>query len=124
MRCTWRVAPALALLATVALAAQEWQPPRTPDGQPDIQGFWDTDQYARDIETELRNPLAVRIQRQAIHATLDGGVHVQADARRRQGVRTDGTGVCRGRACAPGFSRKRSSSAFESARAEVRSSWQ
>ena len=66
MRFTFRVTPALAILASVVLGAQEWQPPRTPDGQPDIQGFWDTDQYARDIETGLRDPLAVKIQRQAI----------------------------------------------------------
>ena len=39
MRCMFRVASTLALLTSVVAAAQEWQPPRTPYGQPDIEGF-------------------------------------------------------------------------------------
>ena len=31
---------AAAVLALGAEAAQEWTPPRTPDGQPDLQGIW------------------------------------------------------------------------------------
>ena len=28
------------LLLSAPLASQTWQPPRTPDGQPDMQGYW------------------------------------------------------------------------------------
>ena len=38
------MAPGLVLLASLNiaanLAAQNWSPPRTPDGQPDLQGIW------------------------------------------------------------------------------------
>lgn len=32
----------LLVLLSVPLTGQTWQPPRTPDGQPDMQGFWRT----------------------------------------------------------------------------------
>ena len=34
------VAVAIAMLLPVSVAAQGWAPPRTPDGQPDLQGVW------------------------------------------------------------------------------------
>ena len=47
-------------------AAKTWNPPRTPDGQPDIQGFWDTQEYVGSVETGLRNPVSAKIQGQNI----------------------------------------------------------
>jgi hypothetical protein len=46
-----------ALLATVAISAQQakkYTPPRTPDGQPDLQGFWTNSTY-----TPLQRPKGV-----------------------------------------------------------------
>src|SRR5688500_2354809 len=48
---------ASALLATVAISAQRaktYAPPRTPDGQPDLQGFWTNSTY-----TPLQRPKGV-----------------------------------------------------------------
>ena len=43
-------------------AATAWEPARTPDGQPDLQGFWGTDEYAGSLETGFRDPVTVKIQ--------------------------------------------------------------
>jgi len=69
--------PVLAIVAGVALVSlaqgsataqaplttvKAWEPARTPDGQPDIQGFWGTDEYAGSLETGFRDPVTVKIQ--------------------------------------------------------------
>ena len=43
-------------------AAKAWELLRTPDGQPDIQGYWGTDEYAGSLETGFRDPVTVKIQ--------------------------------------------------------------
>lgn len=66
----------LAILAGMALAfltsesvigqaprtGKMWEPPRTPDGQPDIQGEWETDAYVPDLETGIDDEATAQIQ--------------------------------------------------------------
>lgn len=52
------------VLLTVAASAQTPAIPRTPDGQPDIQGFWATDAYAADMETGLPDDETATLQAQ------------------------------------------------------------
>src|SRR5258708_7699532 len=39
-------------------AAQTWSLPRTPDGQPDIQGMWNPGDWGRPLETPAPEPKA------------------------------------------------------------------
>jgi hypothetical protein len=39
-------------------ASQTWQPPRTPDGQPDMQGIWRNDRFTAAVNLEGNHPLA------------------------------------------------------------------
>ena len=62
-------AVALSVIASVSAVAQgprtaakAWDPPRTPDGQPDIQGFWETPAYAPDLETGIDDEETSAIQ--------------------------------------------------------------
>ena len=69
---------ALVLLAPALVLAQSWTPPRTPDGQPNLQGFWSnvsitpmerpaalagkeyyTDQELAEVEKQAQNPRSV-----------------------------------------------------------------
>jgi len=60
---------ALILVTSVSVSGQgpratatAWEPSRTPDGQPNIQGFWGTDEYAGSLETGFRDPVTVKLQ--------------------------------------------------------------
>jgi hypothetical protein len=83
-------------------AAKAWDPPRTPDGQPDIQGFWNEADGGADpvnVETGFQTASSLRIQQNLTDAQLaarkafssiidppDGKVPYQpwAEARRQQ----------------------------------------
>ena len=61
------IGSALAISVGVTLSSQEWQPPRTPDGQPDISGIiWttgpDDTRYTGDLETGVADPVGRKIQ--------------------------------------------------------------
>ena len=61
------IGSALAMSIGVTLSSQEWQPPRTPDGQPDISGIvWTTGPdevaYTGDLETGVADPVGRKIQ--------------------------------------------------------------
>ena len=50
---------------TAAAAAKPWQPPRTPDGQPDIQGYWTEEAggpEAVNVETGFQTADSLRVQ--------------------------------------------------------------
>jgi hypothetical protein len=47
---------------TPPTSGRSWDPPRTTDGQPDIQGHWDTDDYASNVETRLQDAVSLKIQ--------------------------------------------------------------
>jgi len=54
-------------------AATAWDPPRTPDGQPDIQGFWGEEAGGADpvnVETGLQTADSLRIQQRLTDAQL------------------------------------------------------
>ena len=115
---TWRIGSALAVLVAAALvvvvrplAGQEsaggWSPPRTADGQPDIQGFWTEEAggpEAVNIETALQTADSLRVQgwteerlkaRKPISSIVDppdGKIPYQpwAEARRQQILRRYG----------------------------------
>jgi len=58
---------------TRAGAGKAWDPPRTPDGQPDIQGFWTEEDGGADpvnVETGLQTADSVRIQQGLTAAQL------------------------------------------------------
>jgi hypothetical protein len=96
------VAPGSAASQAPVAAAKTWDPPRTPDGQPDIQGFWDEapgGANAVNVETGLQTAASVAIQqgltaaqlaaRKAVSAIVDppnGRIPYQpwAEARRQQ----------------------------------------
>ena len=61
------IGSALAIFAGANLLSQEWQPKRTPDGQPDISGIiWTTGPdevaYTGDLETGVADPVGRKIQ--------------------------------------------------------------
>ena len=77
MRNKTRFSSAIAIVAAIALsviasvsavaqgsrtAAKTWDPARTPDGQPNIQGFWETSTYAPDLETGIDDEETSAIQ--------------------------------------------------------------
>ena len=82
--------------------AKPWDPPRTPDGQPDIQGFWSEEDGGADpvnVETGFQTADSLRIQQRLTNAQLaarkpvsaivdplDGKIPYQpwAELRRRQ----------------------------------------
>lgn len=101
------VLTALVCLNPPAAAGQTWQPPRTPDGQPDIQGYWTEEAGGPDavnIETGMQTADSLRVQGwteaqlaarkpvTAITDTPDGKVPYQpwAEARRREILRRYG----------------------------------
>lgn len=49
-------APAPAAKPVASAAAKNWVPPRTPDGQPDIQGMWIADDWGKPLEARLAPP--------------------------------------------------------------------
>ncbi|MDA1306733.1 MAG: hypothetical protein O2917_05665 [Acidobacteria bacterium] len=58
---------ACAFLAADVVAAQEPAASdvlRTPDGQPDMQGWWETDAYTPNLETGLADPVTAQLQGQ------------------------------------------------------------
>ena len=57
------LAPDVAAQATPDAAAAS-NVPRTADGHPDIQGWWESDAYAPDIETGLSDPVTAALQGQ------------------------------------------------------------
>ncbi|MBI3049676.1 MAG: hypothetical protein HYY76_15335 [Acidobacteria bacterium] len=115
------VAGALAVtLATSALAQSSpaWNPPRTPDGQPDIQGFWGEPAGGADgtnIETSFqtaetllvqgwtKEKIAARTPVSAIVDTPDGRIPYQpwAEARRQQSLSRYGGDVITGKPESP-----------------------
>ncbi len=65
------IGSAFALFLGGTLSSQEWQPPRTADGQPDISGIvWTTGPdevaYTGDLETGVADPIGRRIQGRGI----------------------------------------------------------
>ncbi len=57
------LSPDFAAAQTTPGAAAASNVPRTPDGQPDIQGWWESSAYAPDIETGLSDAVTAQIQR-------------------------------------------------------------
>ncbi len=58
------LSPGVAVAQATAGAAAASNVPRTPDGQPDIQGWWDSDAYTPDLETGLTDPVTAQLQGQ------------------------------------------------------------
>jgi hypothetical protein len=54
-----------AVSQSTSVLTQTWEPPRTPDGQPDIQGFWDLERggpNATNVQTGLQNTETARLE--------------------------------------------------------------
>jgi hypothetical protein len=68
------IGSALAIfISGVTLSSQEWQPKRTPDGQPDISGIiWTTGPdevaYTGDLETGVADPIGRKIQGRGLNS--------------------------------------------------------
>ena len=65
------IGSALAIFLVGTFSAQEWQPKRTPDGQPDLSGIvWTTGPdevaYTGDLETGVADPIGRKIQGRGI----------------------------------------------------------
>jgi hypothetical protein len=67
------VAPGSAAGQAPAASSKAWDPPRTPDGQPDIQGFWTEEDGGADpvnVETGLQTAASLKIQQGLTDAQL------------------------------------------------------
>lgn len=123
-RLVIRVAMAAAVVVSLAVpaaaqtAARAWEPPRTPDGQPDIQGFWGEPAGGADgtnVETSFqtaetllvqgwtKEKIAARKPVSAIVDTPDGMIPYQpwAEARRQQILSRYGGDVITGKPESP-----------------------
>lgn len=112
------ITAAFVMLAARVAAQDVWNPPRTPDGQPDIQGFWGEPAGGADgtnVETSFQTAetllvqgwtkerLAARTPVSAIVDTPDGTIPYQpwADARRQLSLSRYGGDVITGKPESP-----------------------
>ena len=65
----WALLAALLWMAPAPVAGQTWTPPRTPDGQPDIQGMWEGGPRSlnagHSLEEGCCDPVTIRMQNRA-----------------------------------------------------------